>query len=213
MFTGIIEHVGRVRLVRVGSAGGVVAVDVGGLVDGTKLGDSIAVDGVCLTVTKIAGVVCDFDVSGETLSKSSLGGLKVGDSVNCERAMRADGRFGGHIVQGHVDGVGKVAAIERKGDFVEFRFTAGEDVMDEIIAKGSVAISGVSLTVAKIDAGGFSVAVIPATMRETTLAAMKVGGAINIETDIVVKTIKSQVAKLTGGAGGLTMDKLRGLGF
>ena len=213
MFTGIIEFVGAVRLVRVGGAGGVVAVDVGPLVEGTKLGDSIAVDGVCLTVTMMAGTVCDFDVSGETLSKSSLAGIKVGDSVNCERAMPADGRFGGHIVQGHVDGVGKVAAIERKGDFVEFRFSAGADVMDEIIAKGSVSISGISLTVAKMDAAGFSIAVIPTTMNETTLAGMKVSDAVNIETDIVVKTIKSQVAKLVGDSGGLTMDKLRGLGF
>jgi len=213
MFTGIIEKAGVVRAARLTSAGGVISVEIAELAEGTKLGDSIAVNGVCLTVCKLAGVVADFDVSGETVSKSSIGKLRVGSVVNLERAMKADSRFGGHIVQGHIDGTGKITAIDRKGEFAEIRFEADGALLSEIVAKGSVAIDGISLTVAKVDAKGFAVAVIPVTLKETTLAGAKVGDVVNIETDIICKTIKRQLEQMTDSGRGLTIDKLKGMGF
>ena len=212
MFTGIIECVGVVRGASFGSSGGKVSVDIGSLSAGVGLGDSVSVNGVCLTVTKLAGSVADFDVSGETVGKSSIGKVRSGSAVNLERAMSAGGRFGGHIVQGHVDGVAKVAKVERQGDFVELRFSAGEELLGEIVAKGSVAIDGVSLTVAKMDERGFSVAVIPVTLKETTLGKVAAGDVVNVETDIICKTVKKQLERMVGG-GGLTVDKLRELGF
>lgn len=213
MFTGIVEYSGVVRSVRFSSTGGVVSVDIGPLAEGTKLGDSIAVNGVCLTVTKLAGTIADFDVSGETVSKSSIGKVKSAAKVNLERAMLAGGRFGGHIVQGHVDGLAKITAVEKKGDFVEIRFEPAAELLSEIVPKGSVAIDGISLTVAKIDHKGFSVAVIPVTLQETTLRSAKTGDIVNIETDIICKTIKRQLEKIAGKGDSLTMDKFRELGF
>jgi len=213
MFTGIIEFVGVVRGASFSSSGGRVSVDIGLLAEGTKVGDSIAVNGVCLTVSRLSGSVADFDVSGETVGKSSVGKVRSGSVVNLERAMSAGGRFGGHIVQGHVDGVAKVEAVKRQGEFVEMRFGCAEELLGEIIAKGSVAVDGVSLTVAKIDGRGFSVAAIPVTLKETTLGKMKVGDVVNVETDIICKTVKKQLERMVGGGGGLTVDKLREMGF
>ena len=213
MFTGIIETVGTVRSASLAAAGGVVSIDIAALAEDTALGDSIAVNGVCLTVTKLAGTVANFDVSAETVAKSSLSNIRSGSSVNLERAMSAQGRFGGHIVQGHVDGVAKVEAVERKGDFVEMRFAAGEDLLDNIIAKGSVAVDGVSLTVAKINARSFTVAVIPVTLKETTLGKARPADIVNIETDIICKTVKKQLERMLSSEGGLTVNKLRELGF
>lgn len=213
MFTGIIEYSGVVRTVRFGSSGGVISVDIGPLADGTKLGDSIAINGVCLTVTKLAGSLADFDVSGETISKSSIGKVTGGSTVNLERAMLAGGRFGGHIVQGHVDGLAKITAVEKKGNFVEIRFQPSAELLREIVAKGSVAIDGISLTVAKLDSKGFAVAVIPATLKETSLRSAKTGDIVNIETDIICKTIKRQLQQMTGKSEGLTLGKLQELGF
>ena len=213
MFTGIIEYLGIVRSVRKSTSGGTISVDIGPLSGGTALGDSIAVNGACLTVTKLAGTVADFDISSETLSKSSIGKVKAGSRVNLERAMQADGRFGGHIVQGHVDGTAKVAAVEKKGDFADIRFEAGSELLYEIVTKGSVAIDGISLTVAEMDDRGFSVAVIPVTCKETTLNQIKTGDVVNIETDIICKTIRKQLEQMSVSGGGLTMDKLREMGF
>ena len=214
MFTGIIEAVGTVRSASLAStAGGVVSIDIATLAEGTALGDSIAINGVCLTVTKLTAAVANFDVSAETVAKSSLGNIRSGSSVNLERAMSSQGRFGGHIVQGHVDGIAKVERIERKGNFVELRFAAAEDLLSEIVAKGSVAVDGISLTVAKIDKKGFSVAVIPMTLKETTLGKAKPADIVNIETDIICKTVKKQLERMLSTEGGLTVNKLRELGF
>jgi len=214
MFTGIIETIGTVRSASLSTAaGGAVSIDIANLAEGTALGDSIAVNGVCLTVTKLTATVANFDVSAETVAKSSLGKIRSGSSVNLERAMSAQGRFGGHIVQGHVDGIAKIETVERKGEFVEIRFTAGEELLNEIVAKGSVAVDGISLTVAKIDKKGFSVAVIPVTLKETTLGKVKTTDLVNIETDIICKTVKKQLERMLSTEGGLTVNKLRELGF
>ena len=213
MFTGIIEAVGTVRAKRSGKGAGVISVELGGLADGSGIGDSIAINGICLTISRLVGSLADFDVSDETTAKSTLGRIVVGDHVNLERAMPATGRFGGHIVQGHIDGTATVKSIDRSGEFAGISFSANPDLLDAIVPKGSVAVNGVSLTVAKVDKGGFSIAVIPTTLKETTLAALKVGQAVNIETDIIVKTIKSSLEKMLPAGEGLTVDKLRELGF
>jgi riboflavin synthase len=180
---------------------------------GAKIGDSIAVSGVCLTVAKISGRAAEFDVSGETLARSTLGKLGVGAAVNLEQAMRADGRFGGHIVQGHIDGTGTVKDIRKKGDFYDVTFAAPKELLDEMVVKGSVAVDGISLTVAAMDTKSFSVAVIPVTWEHTTLGMAKIGTAVNIETDVIVKTIKKQIGLMLGEGKGLTAEKLKSMGF
>ena len=215
MFTGIIESVGSVRVVRAGSGGKVLSVEIGELAEGTGIGDSIAINGVCLTVTGLRGGLGDFDVSGETLSKSTMDSVREGSKVNLERAMAADGRFGGHIVQGHVDGTAKLKSIEKRGDFAKIAFSAEKTLTDDMIAKGSVAVDGISLTIAELKDGEFSVAVIPVTLDETTLGSLKVGDVVNIETDIIGKTVRRQLERMLGkqSGGGLSVERLKELGF
>jgi len=213
MFTGIIETVGSVEAIRPGPGGKLMTVDLGKIAAGTGLGDSISINGVCLTISKLAGNRADFDISSETLARSTLGRISAGRKVNLERAMAADGRFGGHIVQGHVDGIAKMSRIDRKGEFASILFGADGQLLEEMVTKGSVAIDGISLTVSDLNKSGFSVALIPTTLQETTLAKLQVGDEVNIETDIVVKVIKSQLDKMIGDGKGMTADKLRGMGF
>lgn len=213
MFTGIIEAKGTVKQARPAGSGSSISIDIGALADGTNLGDSIAVSGVCLTVGKLTGSVAEFDVSPETLTRSTLADIRMGRTVNLERAMSPTSRFGGHIVQGHIDGAAMITAIDKKGDFVEMTFSAGAELIDEIIPKGSVAIDGVSLTVSRMDQHGFTIALIPTTLTETTLGSARVRDAVNIETDIIVKTIKKQLANILPQEQGLTADKLKELGF
>jgi riboflavin synthase len=210
MFTGIIEAVGSLRAVRPGAGGKIIAVDLGRAADGVRPGDSIDVSGVCLTVSRMAGTTADFDLSRETLAKSTLADARPGVQVNVERAIAANGRFGGHIVLGHVDATARIAAIDRQGAFTVMRFAAAAELLDEMVMKGSVAIDGISLTVSAIDERGFSIAVIPTTLSETTLGRARVGDVVNIETDILIKAVRKYVTKL---AGGLTIEKLREHGF
>jgi len=215
MFTGIIEAMGTVRSLRPTGGGAVLVLELGRPADDVRPGDSLAVNGVCLTVGRIDGAVGTFDVSDETLKASTLGRLRPGARVNLERALRADGRLGGHLVQGHIDGIGRVGRIETEGAFWEVTFEADAAVLADIVPKGSVAVDGVSLTVARRSQGGFTVALIPTTLRETTLASAKVGDAVNIETDILVRTIRAQLQRMLddGSGTGLTVDKLRRAGF
>ena len=213
MFTGLIEVIGTVRRASVSGGQMTLAVDLGPAAQAVRPGDSIAVNGVCLTVCGLEGACARFDVSGESLNKTTLKGLSVGASVNLERAMSAQGRFGGHIVQGHVDGVGAVAAIRKQGAFAVFRFSATAELLGQMVLKGSVAVDGVSVTIAALDATGFEVAVIPTTLQETTWHLSKVGDRVNIETDILVKIIKRQLEQILPAGGGLTQAKLRECGF
>ncbi len=212
MFTGIIETVGTITGIARSGSQMRLSVNIGPLADGTRLGDSIATNGVCLTVCQLNATIADFDVSAETVAKSSLQQLKIGSAVNLERAMSADGRFGGHVVQGHVDGTGRVAAIRKQADFATFRFEASAELLDQMVLKGSVAVDGVSVTVAALDNTGFEVAVIPTTLAETTWHTAKPGDIVNIETDILIKVAKKQLEKILP-TGGLTIDKLRECGF
>jgi len=213
MFTGIIETVGTVRQTRPSGSQMRLVIDLNRIADGTSLGDSIAVNGVCLTVCQLNGTLAEFDVSTETIRKTTLITLKSGSVVNLERAMSAQGRFGGHIVQGHVDSMGKIAAIRKQADFAEFRFEVPKELIAQVVLKGSVAVDGVSVTVAKLDPIGFEIAVIPTTLKETTWHQAKVGDVVNIETDIFVKTIQRQLAAMLPDSGGLTIEQLKEHGF
>lgn len=214
MFTGIVETIGLVKTVRGGAGGIVVSVDLGKVAEGVEVGESIAVNGVCLTVLRLgSGRLAEFDVSSETLAASAMDKIRAGAKVNLERAMSVDGRFGGHFVLGHVDGVASVTSIERKGDFAEMTFATAADLPDEMVVKGSVCVNGVSLTIAKMDEGGFSVSLIPTTLKETTLGTAKVGDVVNIETDVITKTVKKQLAKILPAKETLTVEKLKELGF
>ncbi len=213
MFTGIIEAAGAVRSVRSAGGGKVVGIDLGPLARGAQTGDSISINGVCLTISHLSGSVADFDVSAETLARSTIGGLQAAAAVNLERAMAANGRFGGHMVLGHVDGTARIEAIDRHGDFCEMRFAAAAELLDEMVTKGSVAVDGISLTIASLDEKGFSIALIPTTLRETTLGTAKVGDVVNIETDMLIKAVRKYLGKIAGPQQGLTIEKLRECGF
>lgn len=213
MFTGIIETIGTVRQTSQGAGRMRISVDIGRLAEGTVLGDSIAVNGVCLTVCGLNGTCAAFDVSTETVRRSNLTSLKIGSKVNLERAMSAQGRFGGHIVQGHVDGTGKIAAIRKQADFAEFRFETSPDLLKQMVLKGSVAVDGISLTVSKLDKTGFEVALIPTTLAETTWDTAKVGDTVNIETDILVKIIQKQIQNILPSGNSMTLEKLKEYGF
>lgn len=186
MFTGIIEETGKIISVGAGR----IAVQAGKVLEGTKIGDSIAVNGVCLTVTTMTSSEFTADVMPETLSRTNLGSLGKGSCVNLERAMAADGRFGGHIVSGHIDGTGTVSRLEKDGNAVWVYITAPGSILNLIIEKGSIAIDGISLTVVKVNAVEFAVSVIPHTGEETTLLGKKVGDMVNLENDVIGKYVQ-----------------------
>lgn len=214
MFTGIVEYLGTVKACQPKGGGLNLSVDIGDLSNQVKLGDSVAVNGLCLTATNIQGGVVDFDVSGESINKTTIGQVKTGDKVNIELAMQPSGRFGGHIMQGHVDGTAAVRSIDKKGDYWDITFAADKDLLDDMVVKGSVAVSGISLTVARMDEQSFTVAIIPTTISETILKNIKVGDKVNIETDVICKVVKKQLKQiLPDTAGGLTIDKLKDMGF
>lgn len=222
MFTGIIEEVGAIRSVTRGSKSAVLTVEAARVLEGSKVGDSIAVNGVCLTVTSMASCQFTADVMAETLRRSSLGRLTRGSKVNLERAMAADGRFGGHIVSGHIDGIGTVQSLKPEGNAVWVRIQAERGVLKYIVEKGSVAIDGISLTVADVTETGFAVSVIPHTGEETTLLSKAAGDIVNLENDVIGKYVDKLLhfqdgesmegQKETKGTG-ITMDFLWENGF
>ena len=215
MFTGLIEAVGQVEAVTPsrGSGGGTLVVDLGELAADCRLGDSIAINGACLTVTRLDGTRVRFGLSLETLEASTLARLRTGSKVNIERAMKATDRFGGHIVQGHVDGVGTVRAVNKLGEFADMEFGAGGELLEPMVVKGSVASDGVSLTIAKLGPESFRVAAIPETLGRTPLGTARIGQQVNIEIDIIVKVVRRQLENLVPGGGGLTVERLKQMGF
>jgi riboflavin synthase len=213
MFTGIIEAVCTVKAVRRTAGAVSLTVDLGELANASKIGDSIAVNGTCLTVAGLDGNLATFELSTETLEMSTLGSLKGSSEVNIERAMKATDRFGGHIVQGHIDGKATIKAVKRVGQFADIEFTAEPELLSQMVAKGSVAVDGVSLTIATINPSSFSVALIPETLKRTTLGRARVGDTVNIETDIIVKTIMSKLEKILPQDEPLTVERLKQLGF
>lgn len=190
MFTGIIEEVGTVKEVHRNGNNSFIRIQAKKVLDDVHIGDSIAVNGVCLTVTKYDSDIFQADVMNETLSRSSLGTLHSGSHVNLERAMAANGRFGGHIVAGHIDGTGIITDIKNDGIAVWYTISANSEIMRYIVEKGSIAIDGISLTVAKIGANNFSVSVIPHTSGKTILSSKKIGDIVNLENDIIGKYVE-----------------------
>ncbi len=190
MFTGIIEEVGIIKRIERGQHSAVLTIHAETVLEGTNIGDSIAVNGICLTVTKLYSDCFCADVMHETLNRSSLSSLSIGSSVNLERAMSANGRFGGHIVAGHVDGIGRICGIRRDDTAVWYTITASSDILRYIVEKGSITIDGISLTVADVTPDSFSVSTIPHTVSHTNLSKRHKGDTVNLETDIVGKYIE-----------------------
>ena len=190
MFTGIVEELGQIAAIQKGSQSAVLRIQCKKVLEGTQIGDSIAVNGVCLTVTTMDSDGYTADVMAETLNRSSLGALKPGSRVNLERAMAADGRFGGHIVAGHIDGTGTVENISKDETAVWYTIGADASILRYIVEKGSITIDGISLTVAKVTDKDFSVSIIPHTQANTVLADRKVGDIVNLETDIIGKYVE-----------------------
>ncbi|MBI4575167.1 MAG: riboflavin synthase [Planctomycetes bacterium] len=194
MFTGIVEHLGRVARVERRPASLGLEVDAGPLARTVAAGESVCVLGVCLTAVRVEGPRVRFDVITETVERTGLGRLAPGDPVNLELAMRADGRFGGHFVTGHVDGVGRVAARRETEGQTALGIECPRALTDLMIPKGSVAVDGVSLTLADLRDGGFGVCLIPRTLEVTTLGSRRVGDEVNIEVDCLGKWVKRLLA-------------------
>ena len=189
MFTGIVEEVGAIKNIKRGQHSAVLTIQAKTVLEETRIGDSIAVNGICLTVTQLFPDGFSADVMHETLNRSSLGALGVKSPVNLE-AMPANGRFGGHIVAGHVDGVGHIANIRRDDTAVWYTVHAGPEILRYVVEKGSITIDGISLTVAAVDGEGFSVSTIPHTGAQTNLNQRRRGDPVNLETDVVGKYIE-----------------------
>lgn len=212
MFTGIVEEVGRIKAIRRGNGGAVLEIEAVKVLEGTRVGDSIATNGVCLTVTGMGAGSFDADVMPETLRRSNLGDLRPGDRVNLERALRLDSRLGGHLVAGHVDGTGVVSDRRQEDNAVWFTVAVAPEILRYVIEKGSIAVDGVSLTVAYVDEAVFKVSVIPHTQEETTLLGKRVGAVVNLENDLIAKYVE----KFTGGGErkqGLSLEFLQANGF
>lgn len=216
MFTGIIEEIGTVSSIAQGSLSAVITIQASKVLEGSSIGDSIAVNGVCLTVTSIHGSLFSADVMAETLRRSSLGDLSRGSMVNLERAMPANGRFGGHIVSGHIDGTGTIVSMRREDNAVWVTISTKQDILKYIVEKGSIAIDGISLTVAEVDTDTFAVSVIPHTNAQTTLLKKSAGDTVNLENDVIGKYVERLLSfkdKTDTDTPVITMDFLTKNGF
>lgn len=187
MFTGIVEEVGRIESVTKGEKSSRLCIKAKAVLEGTKIGDSICTNGVCLTVTRIHGDSFAADVMAETMRKSNLGALNVGSKVNLERAVALGGRFGGHLVSGHIDGIGIVRAVTREDNALWISISVSEPIGRYLVEKGSVTVDGVSLTVARIEPWGFRISIIPHTQKETLLIGRMSGQTVNLECDLMAK--------------------------
>lgn len=186
MFTGIVEEVGIVTAVQPGR----LTISATEVVKGTKLGDSIAVNGTCLTVASIGDNSFSVDIMLETLRRTNLGALLLGQGVNLERSLAADGRFGGHFVQGHVDGTGKIISMVPEGEALLMEVAAPPDIMRYLVEKGYIAVDGISLTIIRCNATSFAVSLVAYTQKHTTLGGKRVGEVVNLEVDIMAKYVE-----------------------
>ena len=213
MFTGLIEEKGRVIRTEPAGGGLKLTVEARVVADGTKVGDSIAVNGACLTVVEAGSSSLKFDAVRETVERTTIGRLRPGNSVNLERPLRAGDRLGGHMVLGHVDGIGVIREIRKAGTETVFRFEAPPEIMQYVVEKGSIAIDGISLTVADLGPGWFVVAVIPHTLASTTLGDASVSGSVNLETDIIGKYVFKFTSKSAGSSDERLIRRLTEGGF
>ena len=212
MFTGIVEEIGKIRSIQPGTHSVRLEIEAERVLEGTRVGDSIATNGVCLTVTQLESSSFWADVMPETLRRSSLGGLCKGDCVNLERALRWEDRLGGHLVSGHIDGVGRIESIRQEDNAVWLTIAADQKLLRYVVEKGSIAIDGVSLTVASVTSSQFRVSLIPHTRFVTVLGSKRVGEPVNLEVDIVAKYVE----KLLGSRvekPGISLEYLQQNGF
>ena len=210
MFTGIIEEVGTIERIRRGSSSAVLQIQASRVLEDLKVGDSVAVNGVCLTATAVEERRFSADVMHETLRRSTLTELRPGSAVNLERAMAANGRFGGHIVAGHVDGTGRIIRLQKDDNAVWYTIQAGPEVLRYVVEKGSITVDGISLTVAQVGADWFSISVIPHTAAVTVLGRRRAGERVNLEADLIGKYVEKLLPPAAGGrtAEGLTREFL-----
>lgn len=207
MFTGIVEEMGQIRHLTLQGSSGKIGIRARKVLENTKIGDSIAVNGICLTVVSLQADGFTADVMAETVRRSSLGQGKPGDFVNLERAMAADGRFGGHLVSGHIDGTGVVQSYRKEENAVWVTIETKPEILRLIVEKGSICIDGISLTVAAVGENWFQVSVIPHTGAETTLLRRKPGELVNLENDVIGKYVEKllglsgETAKVQSGYG------------
>ena len=210
MFTGIIEEIGKIKSITRGTHSAVLEIQASKVLEDTKIGDSIATNGVCLTVNDMTGSSFKADVMHETMRRTNLGQLRAGDRVNLERALCLNSRLGGHIVAGHVDGTGRIIGMDRDDNAIWVTVAADESILRYIIEKGSITIDGISLTVAYVDSSVFKVSIIPHTQDETTLTRKKVGETVNLENDMIAKYVE----KLCGPKESkISLDFLQANGF
>ena len=209
MFTGIVEEMGEIKALTLSGSSGKITVKARKVLEGTVLGDSIAVNGICLTVTDLGSDFFTADIMAETVRRSSLRNAAAGDSVNLERAMAAGGRFGGHIVSGHVDGTGIITNIQSEENAIWYTIKADVHILKYIVEKGSVCLDGISLTVAYVDEKCFKVSVIPHTRQVTVLSKRNIGSSINIENDIIGKYVERLISYKAPESGGITMEMLK----
>jgi riboflavin synthase len=212
VFTGIIEEIGKIQTVRKGAASSSISVQAKKVMEDVHVGDSIAVNGVCLTVTAFSQGGFTADVMHETFNRSSLGSLQTGSPVNLERAMPSNGRFGGHIVSGHIDGTGTVSAIQKDDNAVWYTIKTAPGILRYIVEKGSVAIDGISLTVATVERDCFSISIIPHTASITTLSNRRVGDTVNLENDCIGKYVE-RLMGIQQSKHNITADFLTKYGF
>ena len=213
MFTGIIENLAVVKKLSLKAGGAELFLDISGFEDDLKLGESIATNGVCLTVKEVKGKILGFDVSSETLRKTTLGKLHNAEKVNIERALRVGDRLGGHFVTGHVDGIGTIKEKKQSVDQCTMSFSVENTFTDMMIEKGSVAIDGISLTIVNLVDGAFSVALIPYTLASTTLGFKKTGDEVNIEIDMMGKWVKKLLKNTQEKRDSIIQEKLMEQGF
>lgn len=213
MFTGIVEEIGIISGIKQGKNSEILTIKAKKVLEDTKIGDSIAVNGICLTVTALSSDSFTADVMHETINRSSLSKLKYGSKVNLERAMPVNGRFGGHIVSGHVDGIGTIINIKPDDNAIWYKIQANQQILKYIVEKGSITIDGISLTVAKVSETDFSISAIPHTVEQTILKEKRQGDIVNLETDILAKYIEKLLNPTQNKQSKITKEFLLEYGF
>lgn len=213
MFTGIVEEIGIISGIKQGKNSEILTIKAKKVLEDTKIGDSIAVNGICLTVTALSSDSFTADVMHETINRSSLSKLKYGSKVNLERAMPVNGRFGGHIVSGHVDGTGTIINIKPDDNAIWYKIQANQQILKYIVEKGSITIDGISLTVAKVSETDFSISAIPHTVEQTILKEKRQGDIVNLETDILAKYIEKLLNHTQNEQSKITKEFLLEHGF
>lgn len=213
MFTGIVEEIGKISSIKKGIHSAILNISANVILKDIHIGDSIAVNGICLTVTDFTNHSFFADVMHETINRTALHDLTTGSYVNLERAMPANGRFGGHIVSGHIDGVGEIINIKKDDNAIIYHIKTSKEIMKYIVEKGSITIDGISLTVAKTTQESFSISAIPHTVEVTTLGLRKTGDQVNLEVDIIGKYVEKLLKNPDQKSSNITMDFLEKCGF